>query len=165
MSRRTVLPGPEVELWVRREEHNTRYTLALGHSSHFDILPNTMLYTASPLTGKAVQSPIFQKKGIDGLTAGKLAQIHHVGFAVEKQVAYDGYVANLPAFLHATAVQHKVTTSAAYYPTPLSNDNTLPIPLPPLCVSTTLYLRKPCMPDSCMCPIRRVLRTLTGVMP
>jgi len=93
-----------------------------------------MLYTASPLLGKAVQSPIFQKKGIEGLTAGKLTQIHHVGFAIEKQVAYDGYVANLPAFLHATAVQKKTVTSAIYYPTPLSNDLTLPVPLPPLCV-------------------------------
>jgi len=101
-----------------------------------------MLYTASPLLGKAVQSPIFQKKGIEGLTAGKLTQIHHVGFAIEKQLAYDGYVANLPAFLHATAVQKKTVTSAIYYPTPLSNDLTLPVPLPPLCVSTILFSRK-----------------------
>jgi hypothetical protein len=88
-----------------------------------------MIYTATPLTGKAVQSPAFQKKGIEGYTAGRLAQIHHVGVAAEKQLAYDGYVANLPAFLHATAVQTKVVTTKTWYPTPLNNEHTIPLAL------------------------------------
>lgn len=93
-----------------------------------------MIYTATPLTGKAIQSPAFQKKGIEGLTAGRLTQLYHVGVTVEKQLAYDGYMSNLPAFLHATSVQKKVTANQIWYKSTLSNDLTVPLPLPPLCI-------------------------------
>jgi hypothetical protein len=93
-----------------------------------------MLYTATPLTGKAVQSPVFQKKGIEGLTAGRLAQLHHVGIAVEKQLAYDGYISNLPAFLFATSVNAKVSATQVWYKPALNNEHVIPLSLPPLCL-------------------------------
>jgi len=93
-----------------------------------------MLYTATPLTGKAVQSPSFTKRGIDGLTAGRLNQLHHVGIAVDKQLAYDGYMTNLPAFLYATSVQSRVIATNVWYKPVLSNEHVIPIPLPPLCI-------------------------------
>jgi len=92
------------------------------------------MYTATPLTGKAVQSPAFQKRGIDGLTAGRLSQLHHVGIAAEKQLAYDGYITSLPAFLFATSVNKKVFATQKWYKPSLSNELTLPIVLPPLCI-------------------------------
>jgi hypothetical protein len=68
-----------------------------------------------------------------------LEQIHHVGVAVEKQIAYDGYITNLPAFLHATVTQSKVSTKAGWYPIKLSPDTLIPLLYPPLVVSS----RKP----------------------
>jgi len=106
----------------------------LAVRSCFSYPLSTMLFTASPLQGRAVQSPAFQKRGIDGLTAGRLNQINHVGIAVEKQIAYDGYVTNLPAFLFATSVNKKVDATKTWYKAKLSSDLTIPLPLPPLCI-------------------------------
>jgi hypothetical protein len=97
------------------------------------------LYTASTISAKRVQNPAFTRKGLDGLTSGRLEQLQHVGLAVEKQLAYDGYITNLPAFLHATATQSKVSVAHGWYLPKISADNLLPIPFPPLAVSS----RKP----------------------
>jgi hypothetical protein len=93
------------------------------------------LYTASPIAAKRVQNPAFTRKGLDGMTSGRLEQIQHVGLAVEKQVAYDGYITNLPAFLHATAVQAKVSTAKGWYLAKLDMAKLIPLPLPPLAIS------------------------------
>jgi hypothetical protein len=95
-----------------------------------------LLYTANSIQAKRVQNPAFTKKGLDGLTSGRLESIHHVGLAVEKQIAYDGYITNLPAFLHATVVQAKVSTSGQWFPIRLPLDKLLPIPFPPLAISS-----------------------------
>jgi hypothetical protein len=95
-----------------------------------------LLYTASSIQPKRIQNPSFSRRGLDGLTSGRLEQIHHVGVAVEKQIAYDGYITNLPAFLHATAIQSKTSTGAGWYPVKLPLDKLLPIPFPPLVVTS-----------------------------
>jgi hypothetical protein len=95
-----------------------------------------LLYTANSIQAKRVQNPAFTKKGLDGLTSGRLESIHHVGLAVEKQIAYDGYITNLPAFLHATVVQAKVSTSGQWFPIRTPLDKLIPIPFPPLAISS-----------------------------
>jgi hypothetical protein len=70
------------------------------------------------------------------MTSGRLEQIVHVGLAVEKQIAYDGYIANLPAFLAATALQKKVSTGHGWFKASLPLDHLVPIPFPPLVVSS-----------------------------
>jgi hypothetical protein len=66
------------------------------------------IYTGDALQARSVQSPQFQKRGIEGLTTGKLEDLDIVGVPGLKQLAYDGYLSNLPAFLKATAVGAKV---------------------------------------------------------
>lgn len=69
------------------------------------------LYTAKNLEAKAIQNPDFMNREIVGYTTGKLEEMQLVGIAAEKQIAYDGYISNLPAFLRATADQAKVACS------------------------------------------------------
>jgi len=95
-----------------------------------------LLYTANSLQAKRVQNPAFTKKGLDNMTSGRLETIHHVGLAVEKQIAYDGYITNLPAFLHATVMQSKVSTSGQWFPIRLPLDKLIPLPFPPLTLSS-----------------------------
>jgi hypothetical protein len=94
------------------------------------------IYTASKLNTNRIQAPAFTKKGIDGLTTGRLSELHHVGIAVEKQPAYEQYIHNLPAFMHATAVQSKVSCHLPGYDMKLAPDLIIPIPLPPLTIAS-----------------------------
>jgi len=69
------------------------------------------IYTANSVEAKAIQHPEFTKRDLKGLTSGQLEKIHMVGVPGGTQLAYDGYIRNLPAFLHATAIGSKVTCS------------------------------------------------------
>jgi hypothetical protein len=95
-----------------------------------------LLYTASTVAAKRVQNPAFTRRGLDGLTSGRLEQIQHVGLAAEKQIAYDGYITNLPAFLHATSSQKRVTTAHGWFLARIDIDKLIPIPFPPLVLSS-----------------------------
>jgi len=94
-----------------------------------------LLYTAATISAKKIQAPAFTKRGLDGLTSGRLGQIQHVGMAVEKQIAYDGYITNLPAFMHATAVQATVSCKTTWFPPKIDANHLIPFELPPLVVS------------------------------
>jgi len=89
------------------------------------------LYTSQPLSNKAVQSPDYVQRGLDGRNTGRLEELHFVGIPTSIQPLYPQYVGNLPAFLTATATRRKVTCGGTYYPT-IEPSLLLPISLPPL---------------------------------
>jgi hypothetical protein len=100
------------------------------------------LYTARPVEAKALQHPEFAKRDIKGMTSGMLEKIHMVGVPGAKQLAYDGYVANLPAFLYATSVHAKVYCHKNWYKANISLNLTIPLRLPTLTVSSPTLLKK-----------------------
>jgi len=97
---------------------------------------NTMsvTYTAVPIPARAIQDPEFERRGLHGLTAARLDQIHMIGIPTERQLAYAGYVSNIAAFLHATAIQSRVSCSSLWYPAKLTVEKIIPFKLPPLVV-------------------------------
>jgi len=58
------------------------------------------LYTAAKLTSKFGAPADFSSRKIEGLTTGELTKLEYIGVPTAKQVAYDNYVTNLPAFLY-----------------------------------------------------------------
>jgi len=98
------------------------------------VVPNRMpVYTSSPLTSKAVQSPEFVARGIEKQTAGR--EVDLLGFPHAKQSAYDEYVSNLSAFLFATSVNKTVACNAAFFDPKLDASFYVPIPLPSVVTS------------------------------
>lgn len=94
------------------------------------------IYTATEIVGKAFQHPEFQRREIHKMTTGRLENIHIIGVPAVKQPAYEDYIANIPAFLLATATQKKVTCNLPSYPLPQFPINlVIPLELPPIVVS------------------------------
>jgi hypothetical protein len=120
------------------------------------------IYTASPIAAKKIQAPAFTKRKIDGFTTGRLDQIHQVGLAIEKQIAYDAYITNLPAFLHATGIQSKVAIGQVWYPARLDFSKALPIALPPLCISSR-KLMLICLNDRFFVCVQCILNVLQSM--
>lgn len=99
------------------------------------------IYTANSVEAKAIQHPEFTKRDLKGLTSGQLEKIHMVGVPGGTQLAYDGYIRNLPAFLHATAIGSKVTCSHNWFKAKLPTALIIPLPLPTLMVSSPVPLK------------------------
>jgi len=64
-----------------------------------------------------------------------------VGVPAVKQPAYDGYINNLPAFLHATAVQSRVSVMNVWYKASIPATKIIPLALPPLTVQSKRALK------------------------
>jgi hypothetical protein len=90
------------------------------------------VYTGAPLSRKAIQSNEYRQREITGLTTGDLSKLLFLGIPTSNQIAYDGYLANLPAFLHSTATQARVNCSAKYFRSNVDHQALLPLPLPSL---------------------------------
>jgi len=80
--------------------------IATAHAQTSTTMP--YVYTAKSLEARSIQSPEYARRDIKGLTTGRLEELQFVGLASQSQVAYDGYVRNLPSFLKATAMGAKV---------------------------------------------------------
>jgi hypothetical protein len=104
-------------------QHNTR--------NNPDMSP---IYTSSVLRNNAVQAPVFMQKELEGQNTGRLEDIHMVGIPQEMQPHYPQYIANLPAFLTATAIQRKVTCGNTYFFT-MDPKLLIPLSLPPLTIA------------------------------
>jgi len=90
-----------------------------------------MIYTAVTTKGNAGQHMAYSQRGLQNLTQDRMSNIVLHGKPDKHQLAYDGYRANIEAFLFATATKAKVTTSAISYPLPLEPSFPLiPLPLP-----------------------------------
>jgi hypothetical protein len=100
------------------------------------------IYTANPVEAKTIQHPEFTKRDLKGMTSGQLERIHMVGVPGGKQLAYDGYIRNLPAFLHATAVHAKVSCTQQWFKAKLPSALIIPLPLPTLTISSPVALKK-----------------------
>jgi len=99
------------------------------------------LYTAKNLEAKAIQNPDFMNREIVGYTTGKLEEMQLVGIAAEKQIAYDGYISNLPAFLRATADQAKVACSRIWFKLKAKAEHVIPLKMPHLMVNPRAVLK------------------------
>jgi hypothetical protein len=94
------------------------------------------VYTSSPLKARSVQTPEYITREISGETAGRLGDIHIIGIPHIHQTAYEGYLSNLSAFLFATSVQAKVACDTQFYNPKLDPEFLIPLPLPPLVLSS-----------------------------
>jgi hypothetical protein len=117
-----------------------RFTTKL-QSSCTRIPTMPFIYTGAPLSKKAIQSNEYRQRDISSMTTGDLHKLSHIGIPTASQVAYDGYLSNLPAFLHATAIQGRVSCSAKFYRSNLNHELLLPLPLPPLGFTPEIPLR------------------------
>jgi hypothetical protein len=89
-----------------------------------------MIYTASLTKSSAAQHMSFSQRGLSGLTQDRMSNVTIYGRPDEHQLAYDGYRANIEAFIAATAANKKTTTTADSYPIPLELTTSLPLALP-----------------------------------
>jgi hypothetical protein len=105
-----------------------RYQLVQSTSLH----TVTMIYTALGLSNdKVPQHHAFQQRKLNNLTQAKMSDLTIHGKPVSPQVAYDGYRANIEAFLWATAKNQSVSTVFSQYPLP-NFDYTFPLRVPKL---------------------------------
>jgi hypothetical protein len=86
-----------------------------------------MFYTAAFIQPNELQAPSFSMRGIKQFTQSTLTDVSIYGKSHISRSAYDGYRANLEAFLYATC--HGTKTSVTYFGFPLSNVTTVPFPL------------------------------------
>jgi hypothetical protein len=92
---------------------------------------NTMIYTAIATKGTAGQHMAFSNRGIQNLTQDRMSNISLHSRPDKHQLAYDGYKANIEAFLGATADKVKKSTINTAYPLPLIPEFAcIPLPLP-----------------------------------
>jgi len=105
--------------------------------------PHTMpyLYTSIKLGTKAIQSPDYQRREIAGLSVARLEDVGMLGVPSAKQLAYDGYLTNLPAFLKATASQKRQPCHKIWFTATLPSVNFIPLQLPPLMVNPVRPIR------------------------
>jgi hypothetical protein len=93
------------------------------------------VYTSVPTPARAIQSPDYSTRDISGETAARPGDLSLHGLPHEKQVAYDGYLSNICAFLFATGTQMKVACDAMYYRVGVETSRLLPLKLPPVVVA------------------------------
>jgi len=94
------------------------------------------VFTSSPLKARSVQTPEYVTREISGETAGRLGEVHIIGIPHLQQTAYEGYLSNLSAFIFATSVQAKVACDATFFAPKLEPEFLIPLPLPPLVLSS-----------------------------
>jgi hypothetical protein len=99
------------------------------------------IYTSFPATGKTVQSPDYETRGLEKRVAARITDLVAVGLPHVRQVAYSSYVTNLSAFLFATAVGKKVLCSQTYFEPKVDLKNLIYFPLPALFVSPRKALK------------------------
>lgn len=87
-------------------------------------------YLAKKTQNTASQVAAFTQKGIAGLTQAKLSELPFIARALHHQIAYDGYKANIDAFIFATVMKEKVFTTISEARLPSLMDIDLPLPLP-----------------------------------
>jgi hypothetical protein len=113
------------------------YHMVQEYTTH-NLLPHTsydpykMIYICGSTSGKLIQTQEFSNRKLDGLTQGRVRDIVLFGKADYTQLAYDGYKANLEAFLLATAVKAKVSTKELHFPLPADYEPQVPLPYPPV---------------------------------
>jgi hypothetical protein len=115
---------------------------------------SSSVYTAQAITGKAVQAIEFSRRGLDGYTTGNLENMHLIGVPTVSQLAYSGYLQNLPAFLRATTTGKKVSTASNFYAITVQPSDMVPIPLPPVVTS----MKKPSSKDEDKARFKESLR-------
>lgn len=89
-----------------------------------------MLYIAGTQSAITPSTAAFRNRNLPGLTIAKLSSIGVLSKPRETQIAYDGYVRNIEAFVYATIVKKKVLVNAPHFPIPKDYVPTVPIPLP-----------------------------------
>jgi len=99
------------------------------------------LYTASKMMSKYGAPSEFSIRKIEGMTTGDLSRLEFIGVPGGKQVAYDNYVTNLPAFLFATDVGKKVYVATMWFDLRLESSKFIPVKYPDLVVSSPKPLK------------------------
>jgi hypothetical protein len=89
-----------------------------------------MIYTALTISVSGAQTVAFSQRGINGLTQGKMSDLPLIGKADERQLAFDGYKANIDAFIAATANNKKVKSNSANLSIPDSYTPQFPLARP-----------------------------------
>jgi hypothetical protein len=89
-----------------------------------------MIYISGTQSATTPSTAAFRNRNLPGLTIGKLSSIGVLAKPFENQLAYDGYIRNIEAFVYATIVKKKVTVNANHFPIPRDYIPTVPIPIP-----------------------------------
>jgi hypothetical protein len=100
------------------------------------------VYTSSEIEPKTLQAPEFTKRGLERQTTGRLPDIAMIGVPGGAQIAYDGYLQNIPAFIRATSLAQRVSCVSKNQAFSLTPDKLLPFALPPLMVSMKVPSKK-----------------------
>jgi hypothetical protein len=84
-----------------------------------------------------IENTLFASKGLSKMKPGPVSSTPTVTVPQTHQIAYDGYLANIDAFLAATSLQTKVNVNAEYFPQVdlFSTEITFPLPIPRITVS------------------------------
>ncbi|WCL22999.1 hypothetical protein [Armillaria spp. ambi-like virus 2] len=89
-------------------------------------------YIAQQSADGVPQAYSFLQRNISGLTQTQVSKAGFYAQADVSQLAYDGYRANISAFLFATHMSAKVDTHKRAYPLSILRTPELPLPLPPI---------------------------------
>lgn len=118
------------ELSMSKETNNKEQR----NKSEPDTYTMAPIYTSNNLKNNAVQAPEYIQRNLDKLNTGRLETLHIVGIPHVIQPHYPQYIANLPAFLTATAIKRKVTCGRSYF-FQIDPKSLIPLPLPPLTIA------------------------------
>jgi len=89
-------------------------------------------YIAQQSADGVPQAYSFLQRNISGLTQTQVSKAGFYAQADVSQLAYDGYRANISAFLFATHMSSKVDTHKRAYPLSILRTPDLPLSLPPI---------------------------------
>jgi len=92
-----------------------------------------MIYTATIVSDSksaVTVHPAFVQRELKKMTQGRMSGLSILGKPLLPQLAYDGYRANISAFLFATATNRRTTTGGYSYPLPFSDDFDFPLAPP-----------------------------------
>jgi hypothetical protein len=121
------------------------YTKSIGtaKSTARDLPPPSMapVYIAIKSQGRRNVPSTFTNRGIEGLTCGTLNRIVSVGLPAEKQLAYDGYVSNLSAFVFATTIGQRVFCNQLWFPFKLPVKHCIDLEFPDLFLAPKKILK------------------------
>jgi hypothetical protein len=92
------------------------------------------LYLAAAISEQRPNATVFQLQGVQGYAPCRLTDLTILGVRHVQQTAYNGYRANIPAFLTASANRARISTGPYLYAPEFHLNDVVPLTMPPLFV-------------------------------
>lgn len=92
------------------------------------------LYLAAAISELRPNATVFQLQGVQGYAPCHLTDLTILGVRHVQQTAYNGYRANIPAFLTASANRARISTGPYLYAPDFHLNDVVPLTMPPLFV-------------------------------